>query len=127
MGQRDKIYIFGDDYNTKDGTCIRDYIHVSDLANAHILALEKLRKQGISGIYNLGNGTGFSVKEVIDKAEIVTKTKIKREIAPRRDGDAAYLVASSKKAREELGWQPQYTQLEDIIETAWNWHKNKRY
>ena len=127
VGKREMLTIFGNDYDTKDGTCIRDYIHVSDLASAHILALEKLRQQNVSCIYNLGNGTGFSVKEVIDTAEVVTNIKIEREIAQRRAGDAAYLVASSKKARQELGWVPQYTNLEDIIRTAWNWHKNKRY
>lgn len=127
LGEREKINIYGDDYKTKDGTCIRDYIHVSDLADAHILALERLRNGGDSGIYNLGNGEGFSVKEVVDKAIKVTGIDIKSEIVERRAGDGDYLVASSKKAREELGWKPKYTKLEDIIATAWKWHKNKRY
>lgn len=127
LGEREKIKIYGDNYNTKDGTCIRDYIHVSDLADAHILALERLRTKNESGIYNLGNGEGFSVKEVVDKARLVTGMDIKAEIAERRAGDGDYLVASSKKAREELGWEPKYTRLEDIIATAWKWHKNKSY
>ena len=106
LGEREKINIYGENYNTKDGTCIRDYIHVSDLANAHILALERLRTKNESGIYNLGNGEGFSVKEVVDKARLVTGVDIKSEIVERRPGDGHYLVASSKKAREELGWEP---------------------
>ena len=123
LGKKDKIYIYGDDYDTKDGTCIRDYIHVSDLANAHIKALDKLRLDGLSGIYNLGNGVGFSVREVIKIAKDVTKVSIKEEVTKRRKGDVPYLVASYKKAKEELGWEPKYKNLREIIETAWNWHK----
>lgn len=124
LGNREKISIFGDDYNTPDGTCIRDYIHVNDLAQAHILALKALEKGAKSNIYNLGNGNGFSVKEVIEVAEKVTGININKEIADRRPGDPAVLVASSDKIRKELGWQPKYTNLEKIIETAWKWHKN---
>ncbi|MDP4143753.1 MAG: UDP-glucose 4-epimerase GalE [Bacillota bacterium] len=124
LGKREKIVIFGDDYDTEDGTCIRDYIHVTDLANAHLLALRRMKNGGESTIYNLGNGTGFSVKEVIEVARKVTDREIKSEVQGRRPGDPAKLVASSKKAIEELGWNPQYASIECIIETAWNWHKN---
>ncbi len=126
LGKRDKIYIYGDDYDTNDGTCIRDYIHVSDLAQAHVKALSKLRIDGVSDIYNLGNGKGFSVKEVIEMAKIITKMPIRQEISSKREGDVPYLVASYKKAKEELGWEPKYKNLGDIIETAWNWHKKMR-
>lgn len=124
LKKREKIMIFGDDYNTADGSCVRDYIHVSDLAAAHLLALKRLENGGDSRIYNLGNGTGFSVKEVVDVTRKVTGMDIKAEIAPRRAGDPATLIASSEKAIEELGWKPQYNSLETIIETAWSWHKN---
>jgi UDP-glucose 4-epimerase len=124
LGQRDAISIFGNDYSTPDGTCIRDYIHVTDLSTAHILALDKLKKTNESIICNLGNGKGFSVKEVIDIAREVTGRNIKEAVAPRRQGDPAVLVASSEKAQTELGWEPKYAQLETIIETAWNWHKS---
>lgn len=124
LGKRDKIMIFGDDYNTEDGTCVRDYIHVTDLANAHLLSLDRLKKGGESRVYNLGNGKGFSVKEVIEASRRVTKEEIKAEVAPRRAGDPAVLIASSEKAINELGWRPKYNSLETIIETAWNWHKN---
>ncbi|MCY6484516.1 UDP-glucose 4-epimerase GalE [Clostridium aestuarii] len=124
LGQREKIMIFGNDYDTEDGTCIRDYIHVSDLASAHLLSLNRLRKGGQSRIYNLGNGKGFSVRQVIDTARKVTGINIKAEDAERRLGDPAILVASSQKAIEELGWKPKYDSLETIIQTAWNWHKN---
>lgn len=127
LGQRGSINIYGTDYNTKDGTCIRDYVHVSDLARAHVLALEKLRRDNQSGVYNLGNGVGFSVKEVIDKVRFVTGVNIKENILERRKGDVPYLVASSQKARKELRFNPEYTKLEDIIQTAWQWHKNRRY
>ncbi|WP_078578083.1 UDP-glucose 4-epimerase GalE [Salipaludibacillus agaradhaerens] len=123
LGQRDKIMVFGDDYPTEDGTCIRDYIHVNDLIQAHLLALTYLREGGSSNTFNLGNGQGFSVKEVIDTVEKVTGQDISREIAPRRSGDPAVLVASSEKARSTLGWTPQYADLETIIETAWQWHQ----
>ena len=124
LGNRDKIMMYGDDYDTKDGTCIRDYIHVSDLASAHSLALKRLMNGGESRIYNLGNGTGFSVKEVVEIARKVTGHPIPAEVAPRRAGDPAILIASSKKAVEELGWKPKYNSIDTVIETAWNWHKN---
>ncbi len=121
LGDREKIMIFGDDYKTEDGTCVRDYIHVTDLAEAHILAIEKLRKENTSATYNLGNGNGFSVKEVIETARKVTGHPIPAEVAPRRAGDPAVLIASSEKAIKELGWQPKYADLHTIIESAWNW------
>ena len=124
LGQREHIGIFGDDYKTEDGTCIRDYIHVTDLSDAHILALDKMRKAGTSGIYNLGNGKGFSVKEVIELAREVTGHPIPAKIEARRAGDPAVLVASSEKAKKELGWKPKYNDLKTIISTAWEWHKN---
>lgn len=124
LGKRDKIFIFGDDYNTEDGSCVRDYIHVTDLASAHLLALKRLMNGGESRIYNLGNGKGFSVKEVIEVARKVTGKEIKAEIAERRAGDPATLIASSKKAMEELQWKPKYNSLETIIDTAWKWHVN---
>lgn len=123
LGQREKIMIFGDDYNTDDGTCIRDYIHVKDLIQAHVIALNFLRDDGPSDVFNLGNGSGFSVKQVIDTVEKVTGKDIQREIAPRRGGDPAMLVASSEKAKMILGWKPKYADLESIIETAWKWHQ----
>lgn len=121
LGKRDKISIFGDDYDTPDGTCIRDYIHVMDLVEAHILAIEKLRKSGKGGTYNLGNGNGYSVNEVLEVARKVTGKEIPAVIAPRRDGDPARLVASSEKAKKELGWKPKYESLESMIESAWAW------
>lgn len=124
LGKREAISIFGDDYNTPDGTCIRDYIHVTDLAQAHILALKKLRDGGESSIYNLGNGKGFSVKEVVELAREVTGIDIKAVVAERRPGDPAVLVASSEKIQKELNWQPRYNDLRTIIDTAWQWHKN---
>lgn len=123
LGKREKIMIFGDDYPTEDGTCIRDYIHVMDLVDAHLLALDYLNKGNDSNIFNLGNGKGFSVKEIIDAAERATEKTIKREIAPRRAGDPAVLVASSQKAKETLGWEPKYTNIETIIKTAYDFHK----
>ena len=123
LGKRDHITIFGDDYPTPDGTCLRDYIHVLDLADAHILALNYLREGGESNIFNLGNGQGFSVKEMIVAAEKVTGQKIKTEIGKRRAGDPAKLIASSDKARKILKWNPQFTDVEKIIATAWAWHK----
>ncbi len=123
-GQRDFISIFGDDYDTKDGTCIRDYIHVTDLAQAHILAMDYLMSGGESNIFNLGNGVGFTVKEVIDTARTVTGHPIPAKITPRRAGDPAQLIASSEKAKTVLGWHPEHADLEEIIATAWNWHKN---
>lgn len=124
LGKRDEILIFGDNYDTKDGSCIRDYIHVSDLASAHSLALKRLMNGGESRIYNLGNGTGFSVKEMIDIARKVTGHEIPAKVAPRRAGDPAILIASSEKAMKELNWKPKFNSVETIIETAWNWHKN---
>lgn len=124
LGQREKVYIFGDDYPTEDGTCIRDYIHVLDLAAAHFLALKKLTNTNESAIYNLGNGSGFSVKQVIDICRQVTGKKIKAEVAPKRVGDPAILIASSEKANKDLGWVPKYTRLEEIVQHAWNWHQH---
>ena len=124
LGKRDHITIFGDDYPTPDGTCLRDYIHVIDLADAHILALNYLREGGESNIFNLGNGQGFSVKEMILAAEKVTEQKIKTEIGARRAGDPAQLIASSDKAKKVLKWEPKFADVEKIIATAWNWHKN---
>ena len=122
--KRQSVNIFGNDYQTPDGTCIRDYIHVSDLAVAHYLALEYLNKGGKSDIFNLGNGVGFSVKEVIDASREVTGDKIPAIVSKRREGDPKTLIASSDKARNILGWQPRYTDLKEIIQTAWMWHKN---
>lgn len=123
LGKREKVFIFGDDYDTSDGTCIRDYIHVMDLIKAHLLALEYLNKGNESNIFNLGNGMGFSVKEIIDAAEEVTGQNIKRKIVERRLGDPAILVASSHKAKEILNWEPKYTNINDIIASAWKFHK----
>lgn len=124
LGKREFISIFGDDYDTHDGTCIRDYIHVTDLADAHILAVQKLREGSDSNIYNLGSGNGFTVKEMIEAARKVTGHEIPAEVCERRAGDPAKLVASSIKAREELGWQPKLENVEAMISSAWNWHKN---
>ncbi len=121
LGQRDKIVIFGDDYNTPDGTCVRDYIHVADLADAHIRAMRAL-DQG-SRKYNLGNGRGFSVKQVIETAREVTGHPIPAVVGPRRAGDPDILIASSETINHDLGWQPQYPDLRAIIETAWAWHQ----
>jgi UDP-glucose 4-epimerase len=121
LGLRDRITIFGDDYPTHDGTCVRDYIHVTDLAQAHILALRAL--DGGSRIYNLGNGQGFTVKEVIETCREVTGHPIPAEVGPRRPGDPAVLVASSDKIKRELGWRPRYPELRTIIEHAWEWHR----
>lgn len=120
LGQREKIMVFGDDYPTRDGTCIRDYIHVVDLAQAHILALGAL--DGGSRTYNLGNGQGFTVQEVIDTAREVTGHPIPAEVTPRRPGDPAILIAGSAKIRAELGWDPQFPDLQSIVQTAWDWH-----
>lgn len=124
LQQRETIRIFGDDYPTKDGTCIRDYIHVMDLANAHWLALEHLRKNETSDEFNLGNGKGYSVKEVIETAQYVTGLPIPKVISPRRAGDPAVLIASSEKAQTVLGWKPKYNSLETIVESAWKWHQS---
>jgi len=125
LGRRKSIRIYGEDYPTPDGTCIRDYVHVSDLADAHMLALGALETHDRL-IFNLGNGEGFSVRQVIESARRVTGHPIPAEIHPRRAGDPAVLVASSEKAIRELGWTPRYTQLDDILRTAWIWHQ-KRY
>ncbi len=122
LGQRERIDIFGDDYPTKDGTCVRDYIHVSDLAQAHILAMEYLLGGGGSDIFNLGNGVGFTVKEVIEAAERVVGNPIPQSVGPRRAGDPAQLVASSEKARSLLGWKPRIPGIEEIVASAWKWH-----
>ncbi|MCB1228653.1 MAG: UDP-glucose 4-epimerase GalE [Verrucomicrobiae bacterium] len=122
LGQRENIRIFGDDYDTPDGTCVRDYIHIADLARAHILALEALSGKPFLR-YNLGNGNGFSVKEVIETARKITGHEIPAIIDPRRPGDPATLVADSTRIREDLGWEPTYPTLESIIESAWSWHQ----
>ena len=122
LGRRESISVFGNDYPTADGTCVRDYIHVADLAQAHLLALEALDRAG-QLIYNLGNGRGFSVQEVIEVARRVTGRPIPAVITPRRPGDPAVLVASSEKIQRELGWQPNYPELEAIVATAWEWHR----
>lgn len=123
-GKREAISIYGTDYDTPDGTCIRDYIHVTDLASAHILAVEYLLRDGKSDIFNLGNGVGYSVREVIETARAVTGHPIPAVEVERRAGDPARLVASSEKARRVLGWRPTHDSLEEIISSAWNWHKN---
>ncbi len=124
LGQRDELTIFGDDYATQDGTCIRDYVHVVDLVEAHILALEYLKSEKQSNIFNLGSNTGFSVKEILNTAREVTGREIPATVAARRTGDPSTLIASSEKAKTILGWNPQYTDINDILASAWNWHKN---
>lgn len=123
LGKRDHIAVFGDDYPTEDGTCIRDYIHVSDLADAHILALERLRRGGGSAVYNLGTGKGYSVRQVIAAAREVTGHPIPARVEPRRAGDPAVLVASPARAKAELGWEPRRSDLHNLIATAWAWHR----
>ena len=122
-GKREQISIFGNDYPTRDGTCVRDYIHVCDLAQAHVLALQYLMESGKSDVFNLGNGVGFTVREVVGVARTVTGHPIPEVLCPRRAGDPAQLVASSDKARSVLGWKPVYDSLETIVETAWAWHR----
>lgn len=121
LGQRVAIQIFGDDYQTVDGSCVRDYIHVMDLAQAHQLALKKLTDTNESDVYNLGVGTGFSVKEVVDVCREITGKEIPAKVAPRRAGDPGTLIASSAKAREQLGWNPKFPELNDMVLHAWNW------
>lgn len=121
-GQRSAVSVFGTDYETRDGTCVRDYIHVTDLAEAHILAVEYLAAGGESGAFNLGNGVGFTVREIIRAAERVTGKAIPTVNAARRAGDPAQLVASGDRAREVLGWEPRFTEVEEIIASAWRWH-----
>jgi UDP-glucose 4-epimerase len=123
QGKRESIAIFGEDYPTPDGTAIRDYIHISDLSQAHLLALEHLRRGGNSEFINLGNGGGYSVREVIDAARRVTGKNIEAVVAPRRAGDPSRLVANAAKARDVLGWNPQFPEIEKIIESAWRWHE----
>ncbi|HEV8591350.1 MAG TPA: UDP-glucose 4-epimerase GalE [Pyrinomonadaceae bacterium] len=125
LGRIPYVSIFGDDYDTPDGTAIRDYIHVSDLSQAHILAIDHLRNGGASDFMNLGNGSGYSVKEVIEAARRVSGREIPVQTAPRRAGDPPQLVSDSRKAREVLGWTPQFPELEKIIESAWKWHQAK--
>ncbi len=121
-GRRDQIFIFGDDYPTPDGTCIRDYVHVCDLARAHILALDYLAAGGESGAFNLGSGAGFSVRQVLEEARRVTGHPIPAQVRPRRAGDPARLVASGDRVRAVLGWEPEYGDLHAILQTAWDWH-----
>ena len=122
LGQRQQVYIYGTDYPTPDGTCIRDYIHIADLVSAHLLALEALSERDRL-VYNLGNGAGYSVREVIETARKVTGQPIPAVETPRRPGDAPRLVAASDRIRQELGWQPQIPELEAIIASAWEWHQ----
>jgi UDP-glucose 4-epimerase len=124
LKKRDAITVFGEDYETPDGTCVRDYIHVLDLADAHIKAVDYLQKGNESNIFNLGNGVGFSVKEIIDCAKEATNQDIKVVIGERRAGDPAKLIASNEKAKKILGWNPKFTDVKDVISTAWGWHKN---
>ncbi len=122
LGQRESIKMFGDDYDTPDGTCVRDYIHIADLAKAHLLALEALEDRAELH-YNLGNGAGFSVKQVVETARTITGHKIPAESVDRRPGDPAILVADAGKIRADLGWQPDYPDIESIMQSAWNWHQ----
>ncbi|MBC1485853.1 UDP-glucose 4-epimerase GalE [Listeria seeligeri] len=124
LGQREKLAIYGDDYNTPDGTCIRDYVHVEDLIDAHIRSLEYLENGGESNIFNLGSSKGFSVQEILGAARSVTEKTIPAEVVARRAGDPGILIASSDKAKEILGWEPKYTDIKDIIATAWKWHES---
>ena len=124
LGRREKIRIYGDDYPTADGSCVRDYVHVEDLAEAHLLAFDALGKGG-QRIYNLGNGSGFTVRQVIDSARRVTGQAIPAEVVPRRPGDPAVLIASSEKIGRELGWKPRHTELDSIVASAWEWHKRR--
>lgn len=126
-GDRESIMIFGDDYKTKDGTCIRDYIHVSDLADAHVKGVQYLLDNNPSNVFNLGNGAGFTVKEVIETARQITKHPIPAKVVQRREGDPAILVASADKAKSELQWTPQYTDLQSIIQSAWEWCQTDLY
>jgi UDP-glucose 4-epimerase len=125
LGKRESISIFGTDYSTPDGTCLRDYIHVSDLASAHVLGVEHLLQGGNSDVFNLGNGSGFSVRQVIETARLVTDRDIKVVERERRPGDPPILVGSSDKAQKILGWSPQYSDLSKIISDAWQWHQRR--
>lgn len=122
LGKREKVTVYGDDYPTPDGTCIRDYVDIEDLSAAHLLALDHLRRGGESRVFNLGSGEGYSVMEMITAARKATGRDIPVEVGPRRAGDPARLVADSARARAELGWQPRTTKMEDIIASAWRWH-----
>ncbi len=124
LGKREKLVIYGDDYDTPDGTCIRDYIHVLDLADAHIRAMEALGNGADSRVYNLGSGTGYSVLEVLETAREVTGHPIPAEVGARRPGDLPKLIADSTRIKKELGWQPEFDNIRVMIETAWNWHRN---
>jgi UDP-glucose-4-epimerase GalE len=124
LGQRKQIEIFGDDYQTRDGSCIRDYIHITDLAQAHLLAVESLLHGESGDNFNLGNGEGYSVKEIVKLAREITGQKIPAKIVDKRPGDPAVLIGSSQKAKEILGWKPEFPEIEVILETAWQWHKN---
>lgn len=124
LGQRPELTIYGDDYPTADGTCIRDYIHIQDLAQAHFLSLQHLLKDGDSQKYNLGNGNGYSILDVIQTAESVTGRKLSYSYAARRPGDPAKLVGSADLAIKDLGWKPEFSTLDSILKTAWNWHSN---
>lgn len=127
LGRREFLSIFGDDYPTEDGTCIRDYIHIEDLVEAHILAIEKLINGGDSGIFNLGTGVGYSINQMLEAARKVTGHPIPAKVSVRRAGDPAVLVASNKLAKKELGWSPKWTEVEDIIESAWKFYENKPF
>lgn len=124
-GKRPPLQVYGDDYDTPDGTCVRDYIHVDDLAQAHLLAADYLHQSGASGAFNLGNGAGYSVKQVIETAEQITGIAVPFSYAPRRDGDPARLVADATKAKTLLGWRPQHSELSTIIAHAWAWEKTR--
>lgn len=124
LGKRPHVEIYGDDYPTADGTCVRDYIHVDDLAEAHLLALDRLRAGAGSGVYNLGTGRGYSVREIIETARRVTGHPIPAVVTARRPGDPAVLIASSEKARRELGWRPRRESVEDVVRSAWRWHQS---
>jgi len=124
LGEKEFVNVFGNDYKTKDGTCVRDYIHVIDLAQAHILAMKYLREGNASDVFNLGNGVGFTVNEIIEATRKVTDKEIKAVVSARREGDPDILVASSEKAKKILGWQPKYTNIEKIIDTAWKYYKS---
>ena len=123
LKKREHFYIFGNDYDTPDGTCIRDYVHVEDLAQAHISSLKYLEGGGSSTQYNIGNGSGYSVRELVTEAERVTQEEISLVIAERRVGDPAILISDSQKIKNELGWQPEYSDINTILETSWRWQK----
>jgi UDP-glucose-4-epimerase GalE len=125
LGLRSHIAVFGDDYDTPDGTCIRDYVHVADLADAHVLALEALNRGLATGAFNLGNGRGYSVKEVIHAAQEITGNRVPVQIGPRRPGDPAALVSDARRARDVLGWQPRHEDLTAILSHAWQWHRKR--